>query len=270
MTPSGDSGKRKHGATARGGGRGRCRGRSAGRGGRGGAGAVVPAVGVRSPGGGLPALQQAAGANATSGGGGEGRACVSAGGRPAGAISAGGGASPFQSLSNAPRGGVRQALLGLASTAFDSASSCAPENFQQSRLNGAMWQSDNHGHPLPPAPDQLAVLEDVQAPQRQKHTGPSKRRTSTRQRDARGGGQHVIQGGAAGAWGGQGGLLGVVACLATWWAFSVGVGFSCWRRYTLPAPRRTWIGGKVFLSNPNMGRTSKARVGETANEELGI
>lgn len=214
-TPGGGSGRGKGGGTGRGGTNGRGRKGSAARGGRAGAVAVVSAAGIQSPTGGLPALQQATGASATGGGARGGGAGVSAVGMPspgvelpAGAISAGGGASPFQSLDIALLGGMGQASLGLASTAFDTASSSAPESFQQSRLNGEMWHSDNHGQPLPGTPQELAYLDDVQPPQRQKQTGQSRRRTSTRQRDGRGGGQHAIQGGADGAWGGQGGAAG--------------------------------------------------------------
>eukprot|EP00904_Undaria_pinnatifida_P004531 jgi/Undpi1/14079/HiC_scaffold_9.g03730.m1 len=110
--PDGRSGRGKSGGAGREGANGRGRRGAAGRGGRGGAGAVVSAAGVPSPGGGLPTLQQAAGASATSGGGGRGGAGVSAVGMqspgvglPASTISGGGGASPFQPLSNAPRAG---------------------------------------------------------------------------------------------------------------------------------------------------------------------
>ena len=141
-------------------------------------------------------------------------------GRPASTISGGGGASPFKPLSNAPRvwggrsspfqplsnapcAGVGQATLDFASAAFDTASSCAPEDFQQSRLNREMCHIENHRQGLSSAPQDSASLHQVVPPQAQRQTGSSRRKTSTNQRDGRWGGQHVIQGGAAGAWGGQ-------------------------------------------------------------------
>ncbi|CAB1103875.1 unnamed protein product [Ectocarpus sp. CCAP 1310/34] len=108
--------------------------------------------------------------------------------------------TPLRSLSSAPRGGMEQGSLG--SSNFDATHSCAPESFQQAQLNGVMCRaSENHRQPLLTPPEDVAFLEDVQSPERKKHTGQTRRRTSTEGRDKRGGGQHVIQGGVQGAWG---------------------------------------------------------------------
>eukprot|EP00904_Undaria_pinnatifida_P008627 jgi/Undpi1/4895/HiC_scaffold_19.g08247.m1 len=76
--PGGRSGRGKSGGAGRGGANGRGRRGAARTGGRRGAGAVISAAGVRSPGGGLPTLLQAVGANAARGVGGGGGAGVSA------------------------------------------------------------------------------------------------------------------------------------------------------------------------------------------------
>lgn len=203
----GGRGSGNGGGRGRGGARGR-RGRgSAGRGGRGGAVSGVSATGIPSPGVGLLAAQQEAGAGVTGGGGVVGGAVPGfpATGMPSpgvgvtptnGTHAVGGSGTPLGSLSNAPPGGVGQASLGLATNC------CAPETFQQSTLNGEAFRATaNHGQPLCPTPPDIAFLDQVQSPARQRHQGQTKRRTGTAQRNKRGGGQHVVQGGANGAWG---------------------------------------------------------------------
>eukprot|EP00904_Undaria_pinnatifida_P013473 jgi/Undpi1/9256/HiC_scaffold_26.g11714.m1 len=68
------------------------------------------------------------------------------------------GASPFQFLSIAPCAGVGQSSPDLVSAAFVTANSYAPEDFQQSRLNGEMWQSENNRQGLSSAPQDFASL----------------------------------------------------------------------------------------------------------------
>ncbi|CAB1104719.1 unnamed protein product [Ectocarpus sp. CCAP 1310/34] len=230
------------GGRGRGNGRGRGRGgagEGGGRGsrarrGRGGEGLGVSAASTPSLAVGGPALPQADGPGST-GGGGEGGGSglgVSAAGTTslaenfpshrAGVAGAamhsfptptnatrpvGGSGAPLRSLSNSPHDGVGQTSPGVtssASLAFDATNSCAPESFQQSRLNGERLRAhENHGQPLPSTPHNVAFLDEVRSPPKRKQTGPTKRRKrkSSAQRNNRGGGQHVIQGGAKAAWG---------------------------------------------------------------------
>ncbi|CAB1113749.1 unnamed protein product [Ectocarpus sp. CCAP 1310/34] len=204
-------------------GRGRARGRggrgSRGRGGEGGAVPGVSAASMPSLAVGVPAFQQVAGAGTTSGGGEGGgpRLGVSAAGMPrlavdfsvrrAGVTGAAVGThkrdttgrgfgAPLRSVGSAPRGGLGQASLGLASSAspaFGVTNSWAPESFQQSRLNGERLRAgENHGQPLPLTPQDVAFLDQVQSPQKKKHIGPNRRRASTATRNNHGGGQHVV------------------------------------------------------------------------------
>ncbi|CAB1113017.1 unnamed protein product [Ectocarpus sp. CCAP 1310/34] len=117
----------------------------------------------------------------------------------------GGSGAPLRALSDLLHDGVGQTSPGVtysASLAFDATNSCAPEGFQQSRLNGERLRArDNHGRPLPSTPQNVAFLDEVRSPPKRKQTGPTKRRKSTAQRNNRYGGQHVIQGGAEAAWG---------------------------------------------------------------------
>lgn len=219
------------GGRGRGNGRGRGRGDAGERGGRGsrarrgsgGSGLGVSAASTPSLAVGGPALPQADSPGST-GGGGEGGGSglgVSAAGTPslaenlpshrAGVAGAamdsfptptnatrpvGGSGAPLRSLSISLHDGVGQTSPGVtssASLAFDATNSCAPESFQQLRLN--------HAQPLPSTPQNVAFLDEVRSPPKREQTGPTKRRKSTAQRNNRGGGQHVIQGGAEAAWG---------------------------------------------------------------------
>ncbi|CAB1105884.1 unnamed protein product [Ectocarpus sp. CCAP 1310/34] len=228
------------GGRGRGNGRGRGRGgagEGGGRGsrarrGRGGEGLGVSAASTPSLAVGGPALPQADGPGSTGGGGEGGGSGLgdSAAGTPslaenlpshrAGVAGAamdsfptptnatrpvGGSGAPLRSLSNSPHDGVGQTSPGVtssASLAFDATNSCAPESFQQSRLNGERLRAhENHGQPLPSTPHNVAFLDEVRSPPKRKQTGPTKRRKSTAQRNNRGGGQHVIQGGAEAVWG---------------------------------------------------------------------
>eukprot|EP00903_Cladosiphon_okamuranus_P009198 g8784.t1 len=189
----------------------------------------VSPAGMSSLAGGVPAFQPAAGTGTISGGGdgaGPGlglsaastlrpgvhlsarRACgtgTAVGVGPAitnGTPPMGGLGAPLRSLGNAPRGGVGQVWLGLAATAFAATNSCAPESFQQSRLNGERLRAgEDHGQPPPSTDQDVAFLDQVHSPPTKRQTGKTKRRTSTAKIDTRGGGQNAIRGGAGGAWG---------------------------------------------------------------------
>ncbi|CAB1098469.1 unnamed protein product [Ectocarpus sp. CCAP 1310/34] len=84
----------------------------------------------------------------------------------------GGLGAPLRSLSNAPRGGMGQVSLGLAPSAFDATNSCAPESFQQSRLNGERLRAgENHGQPPPSTDQDVTFLDQVQSPPKKRQAG---------------------------------------------------------------------------------------------------
>ena len=126
---------------------------------------------------------------------------------------------PFRSLSNAgidaPRGGGEQALPSLevqrrceqsrcdpaTYLAFDAADCCQPESFERAQLNGeVLTASATHLQPLPSTPQDLAILEQLQPAERQKHTEQTRRHTGKESGRARFGGRHPASEGAQGAW----------------------------------------------------------------------
>ena len=167
-------------------GEGRGEGRGGAEGGRGSAGPGVLAAG-------LSALQPAADAGATRAG--------SMGLNTTSANSAhafGASRMPLQSLSNAgidaPCGGGEQASPSLEVQRRCEQSRCDPATYS------VLHASVTRLQPLPSTPQNVAILEQLQPVERQKHTGQSRRHTGKESGRARFSGRHPARGGARGAW----------------------------------------------------------------------
>ena len=189
-----DRGWRRGGAEAGGEGRastGRGEGRGEGRGvAEGGRGSAGPGVLVA----GLSVLQPAADAGATRAG------SMGLNTTPANSAHAfGASRMPLQSLSNAgidaPCGGGEQASPFLEVQRRCEQSRCDPATYS------VLHASATHLQPLPSTPQNVAILEQLQPVERQKHTGQSRRHTGKESGRARFGGRHPARGGARGAWG---------------------------------------------------------------------
>ena len=170
---------------------GRGEGRGEGRGGaKGGRGSVGPGVLAAE----LSVLQPAADAGATRAG------SMGLNTTPANSAHAfGASRMPLQSLSNAgidaPCGGGEQASPSLEVQRRCEQSRCDPATYS------VLHASATHLQPLPSTPQDVAILEQLQPVERQKHTGQSRRHTGKESGRARFGGRHPAPGGARGAWG---------------------------------------------------------------------
>ena len=103
---------------------------------------------------------------------------------------------PLQSPSNAgidaPCGGGEQASPSLKVQRRCEQSRCDPATYS------VLHASETHLQPLPSTPQNVAILEQLQPVERQKHTGQSRRHTGNESGRARFGGRHPAPGGARG------------------------------------------------------------------------